>query len=512
MFNLLIVDDEVISRVGLSNLMQWEVLDFCLIASASNGEEALAIMAKQTIDLVITDVRMPTMDGISLIQQAKEKSPHTLFVIMSSYDDFRYVREGFVLGALDYVLKCDLNQEMMQKLLEKAKAYLVAQGMTLHTPSPTLDLNTRKALQRSVLKQIYFQRLACDTSIIKECKRVGIILEDTACCEISLRVEKEFVQEMPHIFSFIEGLLVEYENAYLTQTMLDEITVLYNPTAQNFEDRENAIEEISERLSFFSEKYMGFSSRIYVSEWVNDLQLLPNCYMHLHQLSSYLNQGTCLRYQSLLEWSATEDSANLSLLIKEAHTIASLQDVCILLERMLSELNVCKYLSCDLLRTFLMLIQTAVIKHQDMFLKDALPEELFCISLSSIDEIEKGVAKILRYIQEHTKVLDNNYIVRATKQYVHQNYAQGIKVKEISREIGVSNSYLSALFHRMTGQTLKEYCLSVQFSKAKELLATTLMPIGEISNAVGYLDEQQFSRLFKQKNGVTPSAYRNQIT
>lgn len=105
MMNLMIVEDEVLVRMGLRTLVEWEKSGFTLAAEAKDGAEALEILRRQPIDIIITDIRMPVMDGITMIKEIRSRQIECEIVILSSYDDFEYVKQAMVLGARDYIHK-----------------------------------------------------------------------------------------------------------------------------------------------------------------------------------------------------------------------------------------------------------------------------------------------------------------------------------------------------------------------------------------------------------------------
>ena len=114
MKNILIVEDETLIRLGMKVMLNWEELGVQIVGDAANGQEALALLENRQVDIVITDIRMPVMDGMELIRICRERYPHIRFCILSSYDDFQYAREAIQLGVSDYILKPTMNVEDMK--------------------------------------------------------------------------------------------------------------------------------------------------------------------------------------------------------------------------------------------------------------------------------------------------------------------------------------------------------------------------------------------------------------
>ena len=118
MRKVLIVDDDTIIRITLRSLINWEELGFQIAADAIHGEAALQYLKNHTVDLIISDMKMPVLDGIGLLEAVSRFDVMPKVLVLSGYDDFKLVRDAFRLGACDYLLKADLNGELLKNMLE----------------------------------------------------------------------------------------------------------------------------------------------------------------------------------------------------------------------------------------------------------------------------------------------------------------------------------------------------------------------------------------------------------
>lgn len=123
MYKILIVEDDSALRYVYSKMKAWKNCGFIIASEASNGKEALEILEKETFDLVMTDIRMPFVDGLSLLKAIKEKNIDTFSILVSSYNEFEYARQGLILGASDFIVK-PVNEKNLTEVLERAKIYL----------------------------------------------------------------------------------------------------------------------------------------------------------------------------------------------------------------------------------------------------------------------------------------------------------------------------------------------------------------------------------------------------
>lgn len=124
MYRVLIVDDDKVIRQDIKNIFEWEKHGFRIIAEADNGAVALELIAMYDINLVITDIYMPVMDGVELIKKVKSANPHIEFVVISNYDEFKFVREAMRYGAYDYLLKYEIDAESFLPIINAAKRLL----------------------------------------------------------------------------------------------------------------------------------------------------------------------------------------------------------------------------------------------------------------------------------------------------------------------------------------------------------------------------------------------------
>ena len=142
MYKVIIVDDEKLLRQGFIHMTNWSEYDIHIVGEASNGQEALELIEQTDPDIVITDIKMPVMDGIELTCIIKQKYPHIQIVILSSYDDFDYVRETLKLGALDYILKAQMEYTELLNILGKAKELITDHTQPVPPPYSTEEIIT----------------------------------------------------------------------------------------------------------------------------------------------------------------------------------------------------------------------------------------------------------------------------------------------------------------------------------------------------------------------------------
>jgi two-component system response regulator YesN len=178
---VLIADDEPLVRVAFKTLVDWKEIGFDIYAEASNGEEALKILSASPADIVITDIKMPVMDGLSLTKWIKAKLPDTVVGVLSCYDEFKLVKEAFKLGAFDYMLKTEINGESLVDLLKRAERVLVEHKEKLNGRSFDNKL-VKKNLDK--LKEGFFKKLIWNVANVDE-------MLDSEIKELNLRLRNK---------------------------------------------------------------------------------------------------------------------------------------------------------------------------------------------------------------------------------------------------------------------------------------------------------------------------------
>ncbi|MDQ0656355.1 response regulator [Paenibacillus sp. W2I17] len=160
MYKLMIVDDELLMRVGIRSMLNWEEYNFYVVGEAGNGKEALSLALEVMPDLIITDIKMPIMDGLQLIQEASCVLKTCKYVILSNFDEFHYVKEALKLGASDYLIKSEITESSLIDLLSIVGQKLQSEHVhPTNTPSITQDYS--KSL-----------RYLKDSFLPRHCKRI----------------------------------------------------------------------------------------------------------------------------------------------------------------------------------------------------------------------------------------------------------------------------------------------------------------------------------------------------
>lgn len=173
MYKVLIVDDEALVRIGLKTTIDWENLGFTIIGDAANGEQAFELYQKYNPEIIITDIRMPKKDGFYLIEKIREINQKSKILVLTVYDEFSYVRKALKLGADDYILKTEIEDEELEDLMLKLKEELKKD----FSEEEIFNQKNKKMIQKSLFNRIIRNDFNLDQKITDDLFKVGFELK-----------------------------------------------------------------------------------------------------------------------------------------------------------------------------------------------------------------------------------------------------------------------------------------------------------------------------------------------
>lgn len=499
MKKVMIVEDEELILQGIRNILDWEALGLDVVHMAHDGCEALQMWEKEPVHIVVTDISMPEMDGLTLLRKIREKEEQVCFIILTGYDEFNYAREAIRLGVENYILK-PINEEELerqlretvQKLeeLDKRKLqYIDEKTQWLHFLNGKSEKEEydkfEKMLELGKGGESYHAAvMKWNTDELKEQKLTEVLVE----------LKNESGLKIVHLPP--DNLLM-----VLADGEMDENGVL-----EYFSELQNRMESSYDIMTFIG-----------VGSSFHNIEQLPEAYRAARKLQKYLiieGYGSCIS-QKQIRSRKTEailmDEAQFRkyILKKEKEpAVAYIEDLFID--------NIRKDASAG------SLYQTAVkmaVLLQDIKKEYKLESDRFYDLLELMETIF-GADDILgikaAFISEITEIIecmheeDSQYtpVVRQIMAEVQQNYQEDMNLKTLAYKYHMNASYLGQIFQKEVGCSFAQYLSDKKNGIAKDLILNTNMKINDIARQVGYLDTSYFYRKFKQCYGVSPASLR----
>ena len=538
MLKIFLAEDEVIVRETIKRMIPWEELGFELVGEAADGEMALPLLIRQKPDLLITDIKMPFMDGLTLAKLAKKELPELKIVILSGYDDFNYAKQAINIGVEDYLLKPITKNALIERLSEIRSRYehektqkeyyeKFQREMQAYEKNSSRDFFEALVRGSMDMMEVYKKAEKLGVDIVAEAYNILIFTmnseEDFSGQKEgyseweaeSLEMLEEFFSAMlfrSNIFSY--GVLLKGQKESIKEITKECVGKIQGILKRKESKREwfLAVGQPVERLSQIKKSYhtasRAFSQRyLYVENilYYDEMEMMEhrsgqadtndNAYLKKVDVNA-LNPAIL---QKFLSNGIQEETENF---VKDYFYAIGQEPMESLVFRNYVILNVrfsvitfLKGLGCDT--------------------EGMEPENTEEILAESGKNIESAIAYAEKMVSQAITIRDQNSgnknrsILKTAVDFIESHYMEEeISLNTVANVANVSANHFSALFSQNMGQTFIEYLTSLRMNKAKELLRCTGMRSSEIAGEIGYKDAHYFSYLFKKTQGMTPSDYR----
>ena len=542
MLKIFLAEDEVIVRETIKRMIPWEELGFELVGEAADGEMALPLLIRQKPDLLITDIKMPFMDGLTLAKLAKKELPELKIVILSGYDDFNYAKQAINIGVEDYLLKPITKNALIERISEIRSRYehektqkeyyeKFQREMQAYEKNSSRDFFEALVRGSMDMMEVYKKAEKLGVDIVAEAYNILIFTmnseEDFSGQKEgyseweaeSLEMLEEFFSGHPsamlfrsNIFSY--GVLLKGQKESIKEITKECVGKIQGILKRKESKREwfLAVGQPVERLSQIKKSYhtasRAFSQRyLYVENilYYDEMEMMEhrsgqadtNDNAYLKKVDDNALNPAIL--QKFLSNGIQEETENF---VKDYFYAIGQEPMESLVFRNYVILNVrfsvitfLKGLGCDT--------------------EGMEPENTEEILAESGKNIESAIAYAEKMVSQAITIRDQNSgnknrsILKTAVDFIESHYMEEeISLNTVANVANVSANHFSALFSQNMGQTFIEYLTSLRMNKAKELLRCTGMRSSEIAGEIGYKDAHYFSYLFKKTQGMTPSDYR----
>lgn len=527
MYTAMIVDEEVISRIGISSIINWQDYKLDIVAQASNGEEALEIIKQDKPDLIITEINLNKLSGIDLMKECHKLGIDTEFVVISGTNEFNHVKESFQLGAIDYILKNEISQDKMKEVLQKCVDKIEGKTNTNH-------LLIHKSMNDEIIKHAkhnYLKSLLLGTKGFDEMDEelldvFGIELSKSRIVVMVIKNEAvgiHFNHEM--ITNTIEKLANEYDHLYFSLTGRGEISLLYNFDYHSDLKDTETIRSIANRFAYVVKQYFNTNMAIYVSEIFPNITSAPLAYLQACQAynSRYILEELSIVYYKdikIEEQIVYDEDFEKPLRVFKKALEKNDGNTCIeTFDILIHEIDSDTELSKGQLQYYMsallyMIKEYATDKsliHVEAEINEfsSLPMNKLIRKKEVINSLNSLKEKFVQDLRDRESC--SIYVIKI-KEFIRKNYNHKISLEELAREIGLSYTYMSTLFKKEVGENIMDFLINCRIDAAKVMLMEGQYQISYISSSVGYDNEHYFSRMFKQRTGMTPTAFRQRRT
>ncbi|MBU3878029.1 response regulator [Faecalicatena sp. AGMB00832] len=499
MRKVMLVEDEEFILQGLKNILDWEAIGMQIVQTAHNGKEALEKWDQNPVDIIVTDISMPVMDGLDFLKELRKTEERARCIILTGYDEFDYAKRAITLDVEDYILK-PINEEELEEVLKRCDEELRQLDQ-----KQAADMDDKAGWIQFLRGNLTREEMESYLSILPE------ISPNTEVWPAIMKLDMESLKS-----ARMSDVLLEFQEEkdirviYLSAGNL--LLLLYGK--QSEEDCTSRLSDIQAQI----ESRYAILSFISVGSPFEDYHELPASYEEAKKLQKYQvieGYGSCMSAIRVKEKGSEDisvDNARLRKLIlkkdKEG-AVSYLEDLFIHVIQ--------KDVSID--DVYKMCIQTAMLLQEikeeyqlenrknmqnltELIGQIYQAEDLFTIKTIFIGE----AAEIITYLHEE----DSQYtpVVKQILSEVQKNYKEDMNLKTLAYKYNMNASYLGSIFQKEVGCTFAQYLSNTKNSIAKDLILNTNMRINDIAKEVGYPDTSYFYRKFKQCYGVSPASLR----
>lgn len=531
-----LVEDEMVIRRGIKNSIDWEKEGYIFCGEASDGELAYPMIIKEKPDILITDIRMPFMDGLELCKLVKKELPNIKILILSGYDEFDYAKEAIRLGVTEYLLKP------------------ISSGKLLEALNGVSESIRREKEDKDLVRK-YMEEMRENTEHEKQKFFEQMIAGNLSMAD-ALETGKKY--EM--------NLSAGMYNLLLFRFTLGEEN---RKSGELLGEAEYAIEKLTERLEYVFEFQRGVEGWAFLLMADNEEQMSERVKELSKDLEEIMKNYSTIAYfggigqpvarlRELEESFREAERALAARFTMELNRIISVEDI-----RMaqnvdtLDDIEITSFGEIEKTRTMLEKFlnngaEDEIDEFVDVYINE-LPEEnlksvlmrqyiimdayivmmFFCEKIEGIEGEMQAQSEELKNSMKTIQTLEEikNYIrmllkkiigvrdtisgrrysdiIEIAKDQIRKTYmSDEISLNTIAAEVGMSPSYFSSIFSKEMGKTFVEYLTEIRMDRAKELLMCSSMKTSEIGYEVGYKDPHYFSYIFKKTQNCTPKEFR----
>lgn len=533
LYSIILVDDEEEVRKSIIKKIEWQAAGFHVVGDAENGEDAMEKIEMLEPDVVLTDIRMPYMDGLQLAEKVRQRYPSMRVVIFSGYDDFEYAQRAIKLNVSEYILK-PVNVEELTSILKRIKENL---DLEIEEKRNLSRLREKYRKSLPIIREQFFNELVhknlkkdlaeqklreYDIPILgaRKWMLAAIDVEEGDVVEsLSLHSEEELIPIS--VMQIVREKLEGYCRFALFQSASEADMVVITAL-----DEDNSITGLTDVLGDIckeTKRILKVPVTIGIGHSCEDISGIPKAYQSAVDALGYkaiAGNGSTIYINDMepvgsgkLEFDSLTEGELISAIKfgPEEKIESSVKNI---MEKMKTAKVHFRQQQVYMIGIFNSIIQ--MMQQYDLALEDIMGEELESMvlfdKLKKIEEFGQWLLRIagkLNHLINQERDMTTRQVIQEAKQYILDNYQNpDLSVEMICRHLHMSPAYFSTVFKKETGQAYIAYLTEVRLNKAVELLNKTDDKTYIIASKVGYQEQNYFSYVFKKKFGVSPTRYR----
>ncbi|MBO5278720.1 MAG: AraC family transcriptional regulator [Lachnospiraceae bacterium] len=524
MTKLLIADDEPLVQIGLKSMLNWADYDIEICATAMNGAQALELIERHSPEIVITDIKMPVMNGLELARTCRERfGKLPLFIILTSYEEFQLVKEALSCQVLDYLVKLELNKDSLEAVIKKALQTLDE----LPERKPAAANSSITVFQDKFFIRLLHNLFDDEEQLKRQAKdfELDFSYPYYIACHALIQAPPA-VTEQDKLFSLytstlqmIREILGKSLPCYVISLDLKYFGIIL--MLSGTEDYKQLIAEALSHTFSMVHNYFNVDVLVTAGNPCPLPILISESYQEARQIFSMLdNEHRLLFYEDVAKDAPNKNAFNMSLFKEDISKAFDEFDTETLsgIFREITELFTSyptRYLQAIDAASNILYLAISLLPNGEETVSQIFAE--FPDGYRSIyrqTTIEQVVDWLDYFGQNLCRILDErkktykNHIVNNVQKYISEHIEEKLNLNDIASVFNISPSYLSQLFKKYNDTGFSEYISQMKIERAKELMSEGNLKIYEIADKLGFESAFYFSKVFKKVTGLTPRDYQ----
>lgn len=529
MYRILLADDEPLVLAGVKNMLDWQAEDCELIGTARNGKQAMEAIEKLNPDIVIADIKMPVLGGIELLKYGSEAFPDVVFIMLTNYQDFELARHSLRFHAVDYLVKAQLDTDILTESLKKAKEESDKRrnnsDSRLNYESKTLSENQFLAGVLKLLIAMPHINQDAERALFNAGVLDGFIfiLVQFICPE-HLSERNDDAKGFDELFKWQRVVIDELAGNCFSKsvsiglnTKTQQVVILI--WGSESEKLAEQLHNFNKKLTAVSADITGLIPCLAVSDLLSGKDSLPAVRKQLFMMRDYfyLTGARLIRFSEIpaiqyktLGLNGIEVSLKKELSLKNAAKCAMiLENIISRIREVPHEKSHALWLLSELYTTVCNVLSEDALAKEGIF-ADANIGYSEIESIATRDDAITFLTAISNELVAILQPLDSRHseTIERVKQYIFDHIDKKITLHEAASHVFLSAGYLSSIFKKNCGESFIDFVNRHKIEKACELLRQEHQPIGYISDILSFENTYYFAKIFKRYTGMTPRDYR----
>lgn len=484
LYKVMLVDDEYMILEGLKQIIPWQELGFEIVATSRTGLEALNYLNKHPVDLIVSDITMPEMNGIQMVEEAYANGYDFTAIFLSGYQEFEYVKEGIRLGVKDYLVK-PVDQEELTEIIEKIYRELKEKQHRKEQEQLYSENSIGRWLNDDLNEHDFFELMdGLDMPILGPFTAIKIL------------------SEADQLLAIIQQMKAKNQRLIITggPQQDQQITLIFQGEAEQLK-----------RFLAELKRQNGETVTLYTGETIPDWENVYESYEKVLQIEELNNFYPDLLPNQKLELVENLNEQEFSFLVfNKSLMIGDTKTIQQELDKIFEEVH-SQHLQPENARYIAFLLFTDISRQYPTATKAIYEETIQKIRQSTtVYQLKQMLEDVLQIVSEQPVEKQISEATQQVIELVRKDYTQDLTLKMVADELHLNAVYLGQLFKKEMHSSFSQYLNQVRIKKAQQLLLYSNQNINEIADEIGYNNTNYFSKMFKKLNGITPKEFREQ--